>query len=200
MDWHCPLFHEYGPALEEFKPDLIHAHDLSTLGVGVAWQRRHPDATILYDAHELEIGRNVVFNSLEEHVRVGFGARLIQSADHFICVSETIAERLQQLYAIDAPTVIPNNAAAIHSSDTLSATDFGLTKANNLILYIGSLAPRRGLENEIEAMADVKTAHLDIFGPGTATRRDALRAHAKAMGVHSSISLHPPVPKLSLVH
>lgn len=58
----------YRRAGADLSPDIVHAHDLYTLYAGWLIARR-TQAKLVYDSHELELGRAGVTNSVDRFVR-----------------------------------------------------------------------------------------------------------------------------------
>ena len=91
-----------------FKPDIIHAHDLETLRAATYFKKL-TGCKVIYDAHEFEIDRNPPMGKLSKlYVRQQEG-KYIKSVDLVVTVSNEIADELQTNYTLkEKPLVILN--------------------------------------------------------------------------------------------
>ena len=193
--WHRALARTFHPAVSDFNPDLIIANDLATLGCG-ATLAQSLGAKLIYDAHELELGRNNVGDNLAEQIREAFERKFIRRADAVITVSETIAERLGKHYGQPRPTVVLNAPPALpeETEPLLLRTNLGIPDTARIALYLGSMVPGRGLEVLIEATAMVDDIYLVIMGGASDARMEALRTVARDAGISPRVHVLPPVP------
>jgi glycosyltransferase involved in cell wall biosynthesis len=79
--------------VQEFRPDVIHANDLSTLIAGLRLAKL-THSKLIYDSHEYEQGRNLKFSPLQNYLRRKQEAKGVKSADVIITVSESIADAI----------------------------------------------------------------------------------------------------------
>ena len=188
----------------KFKPDIVHANDLSTLPLG-ALIKKKCNAKLIYDSHELETDRNLKLSYLEKLIRFNTEKKNIKLADKVITVSESIANYLSNLYSIKKPLVIYNTPNLKSSKKEQSAKknilddyikDFN--KAN-IILYIGLVSFNRGIENLIEVFTryfqepiNKKTNYLFIIGPVSPLFR-AFNLDIFDLNESNNIHILPPV-------
>jgi len=188
----------------KFKPDIVHANDLSTLPLG-ALIKKKCNAKLIYDSHELETDRNLKLSYLEKLIRFNTEKKNIKLADKVITVSESIANYLSNLYSIKKPLVIYNTSNLKSSKKEQSAKknilddyikDFN--KAN-IILYIGLVSFNRGIENLIEVFTryfqepiNKKTNYLFIIGPVSPLFR-AFNLDIFDLNESNNIHILPPV-------
>ncbi len=90
-----------------FDPDVVHAHDLYTLLAGSRIAGKSC-AHLIYDSHELEIGRNGNYGKWEKIFRANAERLLIGRTDHVITVCDSIADFLADRYKIERPIVVDN--------------------------------------------------------------------------------------------
>ncbi len=150
-------------------PQVLHAHDANTLPV--AWlAARRVGARLVYDAHELETGRNFGSSRLAgiyqriwswpEHL-------LIRQADAVITVSEGIADELARLYRIPRPVVVVNcpEWSSPGRSNRLR-DELGIPAGLKVALYLGRVAAGRGIEPFLEAVQRRPNVAGVVLGDG----------------------------------
>jgi glycosyltransferase involved in cell wall biosynthesis len=168
-------------------PKLVHANDYDTMWIGVTAKllRR---SRVVYDAHELWpdqglpgwrpwlVGSEWLFTRLADAVMAANPA-----------ISETIAKR----YRVQPPVVVRNVPANPAQSP---APPEGLRAGKHpLALYIGSLAPERGIEQAIYALARVPELRLRFLGSGSDEYLAHLERTADESRVGDRIEYRRPV-------
>lgn len=183
------------------RPDVVHVHDAAMLLPGLLAARCR-GARLVYDSHELATG--VAYRGGAWPAFVGAAERLgIRRADAVIAVSDGIAERLRERYALPvAPTAI-RNVPDLPPPGAAPARDLrrelGVDGAP-LILHQGAVAPGRGCEVLLEAVASVPDAHLLFLG-AEGPYAERLRGAAAAAGLVDRAHLLGPVaPEALLSH
>ncbi|MBS2532089.1 glycosyltransferase family 4 protein [Catenulispora sp. NF23] len=102
--------------IEEFEPDLIHAHDMHTPGIAVrvadrlAHKGKRPK--VLYDAHEFVAG--VSMPEQRRLAYVGLEGEYVRKADAVITVSPLLAQWLQERYHLTETPGVVANAPMLH--------------------------------------------------------------------------------------
>jgi len=195
--YHAVLYTKRAVAM---KPDVVHAHDLYTLLAGYNIARK-TGAKLVYDSHELEVGRNGNFSRWELWLRARSEKFLIAKADAVITVCDSIANYLRDLYEIRRPVVVLNapQSQPVQSSKKHIRSHLGLSKATPLAIYIGSVTINRGLENCVHALVHAKELHLALIGPRVEFMQQLLVTEAKKLGVQDRLHLVDPVPHQELV-
>jgi len=187
--------------LKYLDPDVIHAHDLPQLRVGVN-VKRALGIPLIYDAHELypELG------TLTPRQKAMLGTRersLLPECDRVITVNPLIAEEFVRRYDISMPLIVEN---AISIADGFCATarhdrfrqEFPIGKSDYILLYQGWFATHRGLPALIRAMPHVsRNVHLVFLGYGD--DQGDLRALVDQMGVCGLVHLKDAVPQDELL-
>jgi glycosyltransferase involved in cell wall biosynthesis len=177
--------------------DVWIAHDLETLGTGVAAKDTLGGA-LVYDSHELYVERSDALETpLTRRLWRRHEARLIGSADHVITVNDSIAEVLAHRYDIERPSVVRNVPPYEPSPDPREGPLHragGIDPATPVALYLGGLAPGRGLEQLVRAARSFGDAHLVLLGPAQDDFARRLAAMAAANGVADRVHVLPPVP------
>jgi len=190
----------FNQALQDLKPDVVHAHELATLLGG--WRyAKHGKAALVYDSHELELGRNGRFSAWEKIIRAGAEKFLIRRCDAVITVCDSIADYLMRYYAIARPTVVLNSPDD-HPAAT-SATDLrgalGLAPGTPLAVYVGKVTFNRGIEFGVEALAQYPELHLALVGPRDERVTARLREQANSLRVSERLHIVNPVPHEQVV-
>lgn len=170
--------------LDSWRPDVCHAHDVTTLLPGYLAARRC-QCPLIYDAHEFESGRQFAGDRippLMERVWTLPERLLIQRAAAVITVSDSIADALKAEYGVVRPTVVRNVPVwrKVPHSDLLWR-ELGVEEDAPILIYQGWLVPGRGLTNAIDSLAFLDNAVLAIIGTGPLLEQ--LKTTAKTAGV-----------------
>jgi glycosyltransferase involved in cell wall biosynthesis len=194
----------------KFNPDIVHANDLSTLGLGVKIKKKHR-SKLIYDSHELETDRNLKLSFVQKLTRNYVEKKCIKYADRVITVSESIANHLSKLYSIKKPLVIYNapnlKHLKINSSfkESIFREHIKDISNVNIILYIGLISFNRGLENLVSSFdkflqepINKKTNHLFIIGPMSEAFRSSNLDLFDLCRNNNNIHILPPVPQIDI--
>jgi glycosyltransferase involved in cell wall biosynthesis len=151
--------------------NVYHANDALTLPAAwLAANRNH--AKLVYDAHELETGREVSSSRLAEVYKRTWAfpeKAFIRRADAVITVNESIANELERLYRIPRPTVVMNcpeylpvlRANRLHEELAIPADQ-------KIVLYQGQIAKGRGIECLIQSIQSMPNVSVVALGVGPA--------------------------------
>lgn len=176
------------------RPVLVHANDFNTMWVGVAAKllRR---SRLVYDAHELWPDRNG-----RREWRPWLLAcewLFVHLADATLTVSPGCAEVMAKRYRSDPPIVVRNVPERVlqHPQEPE-----GLRAGQPpLAVYVGLIAPGRGLEQAIQALAQVPELRLRLMGRAGDEYRQKLLQLAADTGVSERIEYRPPVPASAVI-
>jgi glycosyltransferase involved in cell wall biosynthesis len=185
-------------AVRALRPDAVHAHDAAMLApgwVGAGLTGAH----LVYDTHELATG--VAYRSRPWAAMVSLLERLfIGRCAAVITVSDGIARRLQTLYELRRTPAVVRNVPELGEGrageglrDRLGIGDAAL------ILHQGALAPGRGCETLVSAMADVPDAHLVFLGTPWPGYEGVVEALAEQLGLRDRVHFAPAVPPSELL-
>lgn len=173
-------------------PDLVHANDYDTVWIGVAAKllRR---SRLVYDAHELWPDQGL------DGWRVWLVAcecLFTRLADAGIAANPAISETIAKRYRVTPPVVVRNLPA--HPARSPAAPEGLRAGKQPLALYIGSLAPERGVEQAIQALALVPGLRLRLMGSGDDEYLAKVDHAAAAAGVAERIEFRSPVEPLAV--
>lgn len=168
-------------------PELVHANDYDTMWIGVTAKLLR-GSRLVYDAHELWPDQGLAG---WRPLLVGCEWLFTRLADAMVAANPAISETIAKRYRVQPPVVVRNVPANPAQSP---APPEGLrAEKQPLALYIGSLAPERGIEQAIEALARVPEVRLRFMGSGSDEYRAHLDRSAGEAGVADRIEYCPPV-------
>ncbi|MBF9231966.1 glycosyltransferase [Microvirga alba] len=178
------------------RPDLWLANDWTALPIARRLAREQ-GSIFVYDTHELaadEYTERLRWRLLHRPVTVAIERECLKEAALVTCVSDGIADRLQELYDLkERPLVIRN-------TPTYQEMPFRPTGERIEVLYHGIVAPGRGLEECIRSVALWRPEFaLTIRGPASDEYRAQLASAIVSAGVQGRVQLAPPVPMVDLV-
>jgi glycosyltransferase involved in cell wall biosynthesis len=181
----------------QFKPDVIHAHDLETLELA-SDLRQELGIPLIYDSHEIASERNHHTRSQKRKAGIK-EAKLIHNADSIIMVSNGCAQFTSEKYGVPLPTVIMNTP----DFDPAGAEVRDLRKALNIparnivLVHQGSLQRNRGIEQSIEAVRSIPNVTYVIIGYGQ--HRPFLEDFVSKSGLSEKVKFFGPVPADELI-
>lgn len=177
-------------------PEVVHAHDLNTLGVGRRVARR-AGARLVYDAHELHTARNDS-TPVSRFVARALERRGVRAADAVVTATDTWADAMARSYGIPRPTVVRNLPPRIRVEQPLDLrARLGIPAGATILLYQGSIQTNRGIEQTIAALPGLPGCVLVVCGYGA--HRPALRERVAAAGLDRQVRFDGPVPNRDLI-
>ncbi len=196
----------FGPVIEELKPDLIHANDITmihaaALSVG-RMRARGEKVAWLYDAHEYVPGIDS-WKPAESRAYQELEREFIRQADAVVTVSPEIAELLREDYRLpETPLVVRNTPIR----ETVGKIDpkpsvreaCGIADDVPLMVYSGWLAPERGLGTAVTAMPELPGVHLAIVSGRNTPEREKVLERAEVLGVRDRVHVVPYVPQYAV--
>jgi len=182
------MYYTQGVALvRRTSPAIVHANDYDTMWIGIAAKLlRH--SRLVYDSHELWPDRG------RPEWRAWLVAcewLFVRVADATITVSPGCAGVMAARYRVPPPVVVRNVPERM-ANPPIPAE--GLRGGEPpLAIYVGGLAPERGIEQTIQALALVPELRLRFVGYGSEAYRAQLDACAATAGVADRIEYRLPV-------
>lgn len=200
-----------GREAERIPADVVHAHDLTTLGPARRAARRL-GAALVYDDHELYVekvdtgwpaGRGAparaAFRLLSAWLRAAGTAlerRGVRGLAGHVTVSDGIAEEIARRYAVPKPLVVANCRpfAPPGPGDGRLRRAVGAGPGRRVVLYVGTFpGSGAGHDDVVDCLrllpSDVVLAFL---GPGWG--KEILRRRARAAGTEGCAAFLDPVP------
>ena len=201
-----PDLHHYevavGPLIDSLEPDLIHAHDIFLLGIAARAKARAVRAgrevRLIYDAHEYVPGlpidqrRRDAYENLENEY--------FDRADSVITVSPGLAELLKRRFG--GPSAVVLNAPDTrHRIQTRNLRDvLDIPAEAPLVVYVGGVAPHRGAEVLVEAVARLAgSVHLAFVSNSTTGYVRDLLELGRSEGLNGRIHIAPYVAPEAVV-
>ena len=156
----------YGPIIDGLEPDVVHAHDVFSIGVGAraVARARLADRRVafVYDAHEYVPGLPKHRSRAPRYAAAieSLEREYVRDADRIVTVSPVIAEAIKAHYGLDRmPAVVlnaPVTGAAGGAGDSPAPSvrsAAGLDRGVPLLVYSGGLKRVRGIDIAVQAMA-----------------------------------------------
>jgi glycosyltransferase involved in cell wall biosynthesis len=169
----------FGPVLDALEPDLIHANDADTLGIAcrAALRARAKGRVVklVYDAHEFFPGEIRHGDASWHVVMAGEERRYLPMADGVCAAADGIATAMAECYRLSTvPTVVNNmperstlvgvvdaaGKALVLDEDSGVRGDLKLGPDVPLIVHAGMVAPVRGLDTIVRALAAPELSHV----------------------------------------
>lgn len=187
------LFARLLPRLVASRPDVVHCHDTLVLPIG-AVVKVLSGCALIYDAHELESEKNGQSRFLSRATLL-MESMSWRQIDLLVSVSRPILDWYSQRFGTKPSILVMNSPAATPDCGFEKPTGrhfhltFGIPEDKLVFLYLGILAPGRGIPGLLEAFSNPAVrSHLVFVG-----YRDMMGVK-KASERVSNIHVHPPVP------
>ncbi len=172
--------------------DIYHAHDFNTLPLALVLAKWHR-AKLVYDSHELYLQTRQILGLPV------FAQKLLRNVESYcirrchlvLTVSDSFAQILHDTYAIGRPRVlmnvpmIPECNSCNGYSFREEFQDIGDSK---IILFVGAIVPKRGLEVVINSLLHLEGCVLVIMGfEVDPFYKSGLNRLAREMNLHKKV-------------
>jgi glycosyltransferase involved in cell wall biosynthesis len=192
----------YGPVIERFRPDVIHANDITMLPTATYTAGRlragGHEVSWLYDAHEYVAGVEWPYPRMAAAYPAA-ERELIHRADAVVTVSDEIADLLQREQDLSTrPSVVlntPVRAAITHSGEYSVRRAAGVGDDVRLLVYSGYVHPARGLDTAIHTLTLLPDVRLAVVANRANEQVTDLENLAVQLGVEDRLHIVPYVPQ-----
>jgi glycosyltransferase involved in cell wall biosynthesis len=182
--------------LRQYPFDIIHAHHYEGLLVAAA-ARLGRKIPLVYDAHTLLMNELPSYPlglpyGVKRAISIGMDRLLPAMADHTVCVTQIIRDRLVAQAHIDPRklTVIPNGVEFEHFDPAPYAGD--ARNNGKTVIFTGNLAGYQGVDFLLKAFALVLARVLDArLLIGTDSAFEPYEALASELGIRDRIDIVP---------
>ncbi|MCF2532672.1 glycosyltransferase [Yinghuangia soli] len=190
----------FGPEIDALEPAVVHAQDITALGVGARAvdraRRAGRSAVMIYDAQEFIAGAGYP-DPVQKAAYVGLERELITRVDGVVTVSDTLADMLRERYALrDRPTIAANAPRLARPSGAAGRGvrgAAGLPDGVPVLVYSGWLAPERGVDTLAEALVHLPDAHVVVVAGDRRPYFAELEARVAESGVAERFHFVPYV-------
>jgi len=204
-------YEAYDRALDELRPDLIHAFEIQMLGTAIQAKLRAReggrDLKVIYDAGEHVAGLDFA----PPGWRLAMLADefdYIRQADGVVTITRPLAEELRRRYDLDELPAVVENAPERRPLDVTTdvelsdiRTDCGLGPDEELVVYSGFVTPDRGLSTVVAALPQLPGVHFGLKVSERERYRCAdLERQAEDLRVRDRVHLVPYVAAHEVVH
>ena len=193
---------DYLSYVNEFKPQVIHAHDVITLSCACLAGAR-AKIPVIYDAHELHPHTNYALHKRTYEMIERYEKTLLPRCAKTITVSSAIAQWMRDAYQIPLPALVMNTPDLSSPQGPSKKTDvrdtLKIDRDTGLAVYVGSVTIDRGLEKCLDAIALLPGVHFACVGPRYKLVADKLIARAARLGITERVHFIDPVPSEEVV-
>jgi glycosyltransferase involved in cell wall biosynthesis len=182
------------------RPDIVHAHDLDGLVVGylIAWWT---GSLLIYDSHELWSDSSHKDRYPAWVVKIALAAErfMVRRTNRIITVSEGIAQVMEKCLGVDRPTVVRNVPERPSSANSPSLRhEFGIPPEATVLLYIGRIGQKRGIELLLKAFIRLNDPGLYLIFLGSNALPSWMEVDVPPHAL-PRILFHSPVPPRQVV-
>jgi glycosyltransferase involved in cell wall biosynthesis len=177
------------------RADIYHAHDLNTL-LPALISARINKAKIVYDSHELWIERYPLCTiAWQKRFWQAIENWCIKRVDQVIITNVSRAAYMAQLYDVPTPTVVRNccEYTEVKGKENLFQETLHIEDDSKIVLFIGSITLRKGIEEGIKAMGHLDNCVFVIMGRDHGFK-ESFQQLAREVGVEDRVKFAPPVP------
>ena len=199
----------FASRLDKLAPDVIHAHDLTILGVAVRAKRRAiltgRKPVVVWDSIEDWAGlpHHSTITARYLAAMLNHESEYVGDVDTVITVSNTVARALLGRHPCMGQPVIVMNCPKLDEQQPAEGSlrsVLGLASDVPLMLYSGGINTARGVDVAIAALMHLPKWHLAVVSvPFPHPMAPGLLAQAATLGVSDRVHFAPPVPGAEIV-
>jgi glycosyltransferase involved in cell wall biosynthesis len=189
----------FGPVIERFEPDVIHANDITMINTAATTAGRMRAAgkrvSWLYDAHEYVAGVEWPYPRMMSAYPAVERA-LIGQADAVVSVSPEIAAIIRDDHHLpETPLVVRNTPVrtAVGTSSASVRAAAGVGTDVPLLVYSGYIHPERSIGTAVEALPELPGVHLAIVSNQANRELRSILRRADELGVTDRVHVVPYV-------
>lgn len=190
----------FGPEIDALRPDIVHAQDITALGVGARAVERARrvgrECVVIYDAQEFIAGAGYP-DPVQKAAYVGLERELVAEVDGVVTVSDTLADMLAERYRLRERPTIATNAPRLARPTGVGGRGVrgaaGLPDDVPVLVYSGWLAPERGVDTLAEALVELPGAHAVVVAGDRRPYFAELEARVAELGVADRFHFVPYV-------
>lgn len=181
--------------------DFFSCHDLVSLKrayLATKFLKKKPK--LIYDSHELEIGRNTKRNKLQIWWVTHLERFLIKKCAFSIMVNDSIADEVQRIHQLEQRPIVVRSTPNLWTIDPEACAEkrkelLACMKQprNFMLMYHGAVTSGRGIESLLEVVKNNIYVCIVILGNGKKKYIESLKEHAEQLGVTERIVFHPAV-------
>ena len=188
----------------KLQPAVISGHDIVALTIGWMSTVGTPKSRkprLVYDSHELELGRNEKRSKLQLFFLKQLEGFLMKRCAFSIMVNDAIADEVQKIHGLkQRPIVVrstPNRwTVEPEVCREVRSRLLGAMQAPRemLLMYHGGVMKGRGVEMLLQEVQHNPQVCAVILGNGQQDYMEQLKAMAESLGVTDRVLFHPAVP------
>lgn len=182
----------YAESVARVRPDIIHAHDLICLKAAHD-AAAECGASVVYDAHELELHRNPPLPFLQKRLVSRTERKYARASAAVNTVGELVKGVLAKHIRRDDINVL-YNSPIIEECPRGIRQDLALGPEAPLLIYVGKVTTGRGVGEILTVLAKANEVFFATVGPCDETTRRTLYRQAEANGVANRFRILPAVP------
>ena len=178
LNWYTAVWRE----LRGQRVDCVNCHALPILPLCIALKWRHR-SILIYDTHELET-ESAVSTGVRKPIMKLLERACMRFVDATFVVGDRIGRWYHEAYKID-PVVIKNmpRRVAFGTKPSDLRARCGIPREAVVFIYLGIIAPGRGIERTMELFHECPQFHVVFMGDGLLSKEVA-RAHECYPNIH----------------
>lgn len=182
-----------------FGPDIIHVHDLPSLGIGVQLKKKlSGKVKLVYDAHEIYPFQPFIEGKLKAEL-IKQERKLIREADFLVVINEQQAEFMQREYQCQFKYSVLTNATTYpkeFETDrkyNLIRERLAIPEESPVVIFQGGINKGRKIHLLMEGIQKSKTnPHLVLLS--WSAEIDDFKELARDLDITDQVHFLPPVP------